>query len=63
MRELGRRIKKIGFGWTDQGAAQMARILLRRVTDAQEWAEYWKKRLRLEGRVLFRFRGARTVTA
>ena len=63
MRELGRRIKKIGFGWTDQGAAQMARILLRRVTDAEEWAEYWKKRLRLEGRVLFRFRGARTVTA
>jgi hypothetical protein len=63
MRELGRRIKKIGFGWTDQGAAPMARILLRRITDAEEWAEYWKKRLRLDGRVLIRFRGTRTVNA
>lgn len=63
MRELGRRIKKIGFGWTDKGAAQMARILLRRVTDAEEWAQYWKRRLRLDGRVQINFRGAKTVTA
>lgn len=63
MRELGRRIKKIGFGWTDKGAAQMARILLRRVTDAEEWAEYWKKRLHLDGRVQINFRGAKTVSA
>ena len=35
-RELGRRLKKIGFGWTDAGAEQMARILLRRITDPTE---------------------------
>jgi hypothetical protein len=62
MRELGRRLKKIGFGWTDKGAAQMARILLRRITDPEEWAEYWKKRLRLEGRVQIHFRGVKTLT-
>jgi len=61
MRELGRRLKKIGFGWTDTGAAQMARILLRRITDPDEWAEYWKKRLRLDGKVQIHFRNAKTV--
>jgi hypothetical protein len=61
MRELGRRLKKIGFGWTDAGAAQMARILLRRITDPAEWAAYWKQRLRLEGRVQILFRRVQTV--
>jgi len=61
MRELGRRLKKIGFGWTDAGAEQMARILLRRITDPTEWAEYWKKRLRLDGKVQIRFHSVKTV--
>ncbi len=61
MRELGRRLKKIGFGWTDAGAAQRARIPLRRITDPREWAEYWKKRLRLDGRVRILFRRVQTV--
>jgi hypothetical protein len=61
MRELGRRLKKIGFGWTDEGAAQMARILLRRITDPAEWAAYWKRRLRLDGRVQIHFRRVQTV--
>ena len=61
MRELGRRLKKIGFGWTDTGAEQMARILLRRITDSTEWAEYWKKRLRLDGKVQIRFHSVKTV--
>ncbi len=53
--------KKIGFGWTDAGAAQRARIPLRRITDPREWAEYWKKRLRLDGRVRILFRRVQTV--
>ena len=53
--------KKIGFGWTDAGAEQMARILLRRITDPTEWAEYWKKRLRLDGKVQIRFHSVKTV--
>jgi len=52
MREIGRRIKKIGFGWSEAGAAKVTRILLRRL-DAEGWSAYWKKKLRLEGRVLF----------
>lgn len=60
MLELGRRLKKLGFGWTGAGAAQMARILLRRITDPDQWAEYWKERLRLDGRVQIHFRSVKT---
>jgi hypothetical protein len=63
MRELGRRLKKLGFGWTDAGAAQMARILLRRITDPEEWADYWKKRLRLDGKVQIHFRAVKAIPA
>ena len=61
LRELGRRLKKLGFGWTDAGAAQMARILCRRITDPEAWAEYWKKRLRLDGRVQIHFRAVKAT--
>ncbi|HEY9172025.1 MAG TPA: hypothetical protein VI136_07075, partial [Verrucomicrobiae bacterium] len=63
LRELGRRLKKLGFGWTDAGAAQMAQILLRRITDPEAWAEYWKKRLRLDGRVQIHFRAVKAIPA
>ncbi|MCX7825803.1 MAG: hypothetical protein N2689_09625 [Verrucomicrobiae bacterium] len=61
MRELGRWLKKIGLGWTDAWAAQMAWILLEPVTDPAEWAAYWLHRLRLDGRVQILFRRVQTV--
>jgi len=57
MREIGRRLKRIAFGWRPENAAKMARLLLRRVTDPQQWAQYWKTKLRLQGNVVFAFRG------
>ena len=51
MRELGRRLKKIAFGWSERGAAKIARIILKRITSAAEWDEYWTKRLRMENNV------------
>ncbi len=57
MREIGRRIKKIGFGWSPKGAAKMTRIIIKRITSADEWNEYWKKKLRLTGKVKIDFLG------
>jgi len=51
MRELGRRLKRIAFGWSERGAAQMARIIIKRVTSAGEWAAYWHQRLGIQGKV------------
>ena len=56
MREIGRRLKKIAFGWSEKGAAQMTRILIRKIVNPQEWEDYWKKALRLDGNVKILFR-------
>jgi len=57
MREIGRRLKKIAFGWSDEGAAKMARIIIKRITSAAQWDEYWKERLRINGNVMIILRG------
>jgi transposase-like protein len=56
MREIGRRLKKIAFGWSEQGAAQMTRILIRRIVNTEEWETHWKKVLRLDDKVKILFR-------
>jgi hypothetical protein len=61
MRELGRRLKKIGFGWSEAGAAKMARIIIKRVTSANDWKKFWDERLRIIGSVHLVFRGVKTV--
>jgi len=61
MRELGRRLKKIAFGWLDEGAAKMARIIIRRICSPEQWAQYWKNKLRLNGTVIVQFRGVKIV--
>jgi len=61
MREIGRRLKKIAFGWSEKGAAKMARIIIKRITSAGEWEKYWNDRLRINGNVVLVFRGAKTL--
>ena len=51
MREVGRRIKKIGFNWSPEGAAKMARIILKCITSAKEWEQHWKEKLGFNGGV------------
>ena len=52
MRELGRRLKKISYNWSDKGCSKMARILLRKFTAKNEWDEYWKRKQRIDGNVI-----------
>ena len=61
MREIGRRLKKIAFGWSEKGAAKMARIIIKRITSAGEWEKYWNERLQLNGNVILVFRGAKAI--
>jgi transposase-like protein len=62
MRELGRRLKRMAFGWSESGAAKMARILIKRICDPDQWTAYWKHKLRIAGNVLISFRGAKVVS-
>jgi hypothetical protein len=61
MREIGRRIKKIGHGWSPKGAAKMTRIIIKRITSANEWDQYWKDKLRLTGNLQITFLGCEAM--
>jgi len=41
MGRIGQRIKDIAQNWSDEGAGQMARIILKRLDNAQDWEAYW----------------------
>jgi len=38
--ELARRLKRMAFGWSEEGAAKMARIIIKRFTSANQWEAY-----------------------
>jgi hypothetical protein len=50
IRELVRRLKKIGWNWSDAGATRMGQIVMVRRYDQEKWEEYWRKRMNLQGR-------------
>ena len=52
MRELARRLKRMAFGWSEEGAAKMARIIIKRFTSAGQWEKYWRDRLRIRNKVM-----------
>ena len=52
MRELARRLKRMAFGWSEDGAAKMARIIIKRFTSAGQWEKYWRERLRIQNNVM-----------
>ncbi len=35
----------------------MARIIIKRITSADAWEEYWRKRLQISGNVVLVYRG------
>lgn len=61
MRELGRRLKRMAFGWSERGAARMACVILRRITDPKEWEGYWQQRLGLNNNVLLKLRSVKVA--
>jgi hypothetical protein len=61
MRELGRRLKRIAFGWSESGAAQMARLILRRTVNHDDWEAYWHKCLGIQNRVHISLRAIKVI--
>jgi hypothetical protein len=52
MRELAILLKRMAFGWSEEGAAKMARIILKRFTSAGRWEKYWRDSLRIQDNVI-----------
>lgn len=49
MREIGRRIKKIGASWTDKGALHLIKFMWKRVFEEDNLRKYWREHLFLSG--------------
>ena len=55
-RELGRRVKKLGYNWKAEGVGKITRIILKKCTQPSDWKKYWEDRMRLDGSVQVFFR-------
>jgi len=61
IRELARRIKKVGGSWTDRGALNLIKLLWKRVFDEEGLRQYWRKTLSLRGHCRIVLRGIHTT--
>ena len=50
IRELVRRLKKVGWNWSDKGAEKMGRLVMMRRYDKDAWEEFWRKKMNPQGR-------------
>lgn len=57
MREIGRRLKRIAFGWSEEGAAKMTRIIIKHLASKEEWERWWQRKMGIEGKVMLVYRG------
>jgi hypothetical protein len=48
-RELGRRLKKIAWGWSDQTVTNLSKMILIRQYARDKWEAYWKEKLGIKG--------------
>lgn len=58
MREIKRRIKKIGSGWSEAGAERMTRLILLRLSQTKNrWEDQWKSKLGTDANIKLTFLG------
>jgi len=48
-RELGRRLKKIAWGWKDTTATKLSKMILLKQYSKDKWEQYWKNKLGIHG--------------
>ena len=48
-REIGRRLKKIAWGWSDKIATNLSKMIMIKQYSRQTWEEYWKEKLGIKG--------------
>lgn len=48
-RELGRRLKRIAWGWSDKVAAKLSKMIMIKQYQPEVWKKYWLKKMGIEG--------------
>jgi hypothetical protein len=48
-RELGRRLKRIAYGWSDKAVTNFSKMILLKQYSREKWEQYWKDKLGIKG--------------
>jgi len=48
-REIGRRLKKIVWGWSDKAVTNISKMIMIRQYSRDKWEKYWKEKLGIKG--------------
>jgi hypothetical protein len=48
-REIGRRLKKIAWGWSDTAVTNLSKMIMIRQYSRDKWLSYWKEKLGIKG--------------
>lgn len=48
-RELGRRLKRIAYGWSDKTVTNLSKMILLKQYSREKWEQYWKNKLGIKG--------------
>jgi hypothetical protein len=48
-REIGRRLKKIAWGWSDKAVTNLSKMILIKQYSREKWEQYWKAKLGIKG--------------
>ncbi len=44
-REIGRRLKRIAYGWSDKAVTNLSKMILLRQYSREKWEQFWKEKL------------------
>ena len=48
-REIGRRLKRIAWGWSDTAVTNISKMIMIRQYSRDKWEQYWKEKLGIKG--------------
>jgi len=48
-REIGRRLKKIAWGWSDKAVTNLSKMIMIKQYSRDKWGKYWKEKLGIKG--------------
>ena len=48
-REIGRRIKRIAWGWSDATVSKLSNMIILKKYSKEKWEKYWKQKLGIKG--------------
>ena len=48
-REIGRRIKRIAWGWSDKTVTKLSKMIILKKYSKEKWLQYWKQKLGING--------------